>query len=236
MRNLLRVLVIGFAAVIALLAAAAIVEVNNARSIASSAAELVNNQLVTARLLDEVEREQRVLNEALYRLSSAPDSVDRERVLADLDQTDNEVRKMVADARGGPNEEAWNNLERAVLDFSTQARVILSENGARAIFARPVLPPRIRNLGCGAAGRSDLCASGGDASQYGSPVGAARHRIGNSIGRVPADRAGGRGGHGADRRPRVPANGIANRRAEPRLVSIARNAGVHRAAFFARAT
>jgi signal transduction histidine kinase len=127
MRNLLRVLVIGFAAVIALLAAAAIVEVNNARSIASSAAELVNNQLVTARLLDEVEREQRVLNEALYRLSSAPDSVDRERVLADLDQTDNEVRKMVADARGGPNEEAWNNLERAVLDFSTQARQVLSQ-------------------------------------------------------------------------------------------------------------
>ena len=126
MRNLLRVLVIGFAAVIALLAAAAMVEVNNARSIAASAAELVNNQLVTARLLDEVEREQEVLNAALYRLSSTPDTVNRARVLADLDQTDNEIRKMVTEARGGPNENEWNNLQRAVLDFSQEARQLLS--------------------------------------------------------------------------------------------------------------
>src|SRR5579871_6159043 len=120
MRNLLRVLVIGFAAVIALLAAAAIVEVNNARSIAASAAELVRNQLVTASLLDEVEREQEVLNAALYRLSSALDAATRQRILADLDQTDNEIRKMVAEAKGGPNEAEWNNLQRAVLDFSQE--------------------------------------------------------------------------------------------------------------------
>ncbi len=96
MRTLLRVLVIGFAAVIALLAAAAIIAVNNARSIAASAAGLVNDQLVIARLLDEVQREQEVLNTAFYRLSRTPDLVDRERVLADLDQTDNEIRQMVA--------------------------------------------------------------------------------------------------------------------------------------------
>src|SRR5215831_6449598 len=100
MRNLLRVLVIGFAAVIALLAAAAIIEINNARSIAASATELVNNQLVTARLLDEVEREQSVLNATLYGISNTPDAVDRERILADLDQTDSEIRKLVAEGRG----------------------------------------------------------------------------------------------------------------------------------------
>src|SRR5580704_17481533 len=108
MGTLLRVLVIGFAAVIVLMAAATITGVNNARSIAASAAGLVDNQLVIARLLDEVEREQEVLNAAFYRLSRTPDTVDRERVLADLDQTDEEIHKMVAEAQGGPNEAAWN--------------------------------------------------------------------------------------------------------------------------------
>src|SRR5256885_12974108 len=104
MRTLLQVLVIGFSVVILLLAAAAFIGVNNARSIAASAAELVSDQLVIARLLDEVEREQEVLNAAFYRLSRAPAAVDRERVLADLDKADQEIRRLVAEARGGPNE------------------------------------------------------------------------------------------------------------------------------------
>ncbi len=141
MRTLLRVLVIGFAAVIALLAAAAIIAANDARSIAASAAGLVNNQLVIARLLDEVEREQEVLNTAFYRLSRTPNRIDRERVLADLDQTDTEIRKMVAEERGGPNEAAWNSLERAVIDFSQQARQLLLNNevplfSSRDLFER----------------------------------------------------------------------------------------------------
>ena len=136
MRNLLRVLVIGFTAVIALLAAAAIIEVNNARSIAASAAELVNNQLLTARLLDEVEREQGVLNATLYRLSNTPDAVNRDRVLADLDQTEGEIHRMVAEARSGPNEAAWNNLERAVLDFSQATREVLAQKKVTSASSR----------------------------------------------------------------------------------------------------
>ena len=45
MRTLLRVLVIGFAVVIALLAAAAVIGVHNARSITQSTAGLVADQL-----------------------------------------------------------------------------------------------------------------------------------------------------------------------------------------------
>jgi signal transduction histidine kinase len=136
MRTLLRVLVIGFAAVIALLAAGAIMEVKNARSVASSAASLVNNQLVIANLLDEVEREQGVLNAAFYRLSRAPAAVDRQRLLDDLDQTDREIHKLVAEARGGPDEAAWNNLERAVLDFSQEARQLLSSRAVPTASSR----------------------------------------------------------------------------------------------------
>lgn len=125
MRTLLRVLVIGFAGVIALLAAAAFIGVSNAHSVAASAAGLVSDQLVIARLLDEVEREQEVLNAAFYRMSRFPDMVDREHVMMDLDQTDREIERLVAQAHGPSSEAAWNSLEHAVRDFSQEARALL---------------------------------------------------------------------------------------------------------------
>src|SRR5580700_3773441 len=100
MTTLVRVLVIGFAAVIALMAAAAIIGVTNARSTAASATGLVNDQLVIVQLMNAVEREQSVLNAAVYRLSRTPDAVDRASMLADLDQSDKEILGMVAQAAG----------------------------------------------------------------------------------------------------------------------------------------
>jgi signal transduction histidine kinase len=136
MRTLLRVLVIGFAVVIALLATAAVIGVHNARSITASAAGLVADQLVITRLLDEVEREQEALNAAFYRMSRAPENVDRVKVLAALDQTGGEVAILVANARGGPDQAAWNELERAVLDFSTEARQLLTGKKAPGFSSR----------------------------------------------------------------------------------------------------
>jgi signal transduction histidine kinase len=126
MRTLLRVLVIGFAVVIALLATAAVIGVHNARSITATTAGLVADQLAITRLLDEVEREQGALNAAFYGISRAPENVDRARVLAALNQTGAEVATLVKNARGSPDEAAWNALERAVLDFSSEARQLLS--------------------------------------------------------------------------------------------------------------
>jgi len=150
MGTLLRVLVIGFAAVIALMAAAAIIGVTNARSTAASARELVSDQLVIVQLLDAVDREQSVLTASFYRLSRSPSQVesaaDRARMLADLDQTDKTIGGMVAQAvgrsngeSGGPDQDAWNRLQRAVLDFSQEARQALSErappaNASRELF------------------------------------------------------------------------------------------------------
>ena len=90
---------VGFTAVILLLVAAAVVGVNNARSIARNSAELVSDQLVITRLMDEVEREQEVLNAAFYRLIRTPESVDRANVLADLNQTDENIAQLVAASR-----------------------------------------------------------------------------------------------------------------------------------------
>jgi signal transduction histidine kinase len=141
MRNLIRVLVIGFAAVIALLAAAATTGAYNARLIAASAKSLVRNQLVIVRLLDEVQGEQNVLNAVIYRLSNAQAGVDRQDVLADLDQTEEEINKMVAGAASGEDEAEWNNLQRAMHDFSQEARLLLTRGDApdpssRDLFAR----------------------------------------------------------------------------------------------------
>ena len=141
MQTLLRVLVIGFAVVIALLAAAAVIGVGNARSIAASASGLVSNQLIIARLLDEVEREQEVLNASFYRLSGTPDMVDRVSVMADLNQTDSEIEQLVAQQRGKPDEAAWESLRGAVLDFSQEARSLLAQRrvpvrSSRDLFSR----------------------------------------------------------------------------------------------------
>src|SRR5260370_32717880 len=113
MSTLVRVLAIGFSAVILLLVMAAVIGVTNARSIARSAADLVSDQLVITRLLDEVEREQGVLNTAFYRLSRTPEIVNRDRVLADLDQTDREIEKLVSDASNGPDRDVWGALHRS---------------------------------------------------------------------------------------------------------------------------
>src|SRR5689334_8081147 len=140
MRALVRVLAVGFAAVIVLLAAAAVIGVNNARSVTRIAADLVSDQLVITRLLDEVEREQEVLNTAFYRLSRTPETVDRRRVLTDLDETDRELDQLLAKAN--PREqELWQSLHRASLDFSTEARRLLAhrtvpEASSRDLFFR----------------------------------------------------------------------------------------------------
>ena len=140
MRTLLKVLVIGFAAVIALLVTAAVIGVHNARSIAASTATLVADQLVITQLLDEVEQEQGALNATFYRLSHAPQNIDRKKVLADLDQTGEEVKTLVEQGRTGPNAGAWNALERAVTDFSSEARMLLTEKkslaSTRDLFVR----------------------------------------------------------------------------------------------------
>src|SRR4051812_42456961 len=141
MRTLLKVLVIGFAAVILLLAAAAAIGDSNARSIAAGSASLVSDQLVLTRLLAAVEREQEVLNAAFYRLSRTPESVDRGRVLADLDNANRVIEGLIEQARGRSDQKIWDDLHRATIDFSQEARQLLSrkklaEASSRDLFFR----------------------------------------------------------------------------------------------------
>ncbi len=94
-RKILRVLVIGFSAVIALLMAAGFIGLKSAQLIQENSAEIVHNGLVTTRLIDELQREQDTLNAAFNKLSRGPELSERERLLAQLDDADQDVERIV---------------------------------------------------------------------------------------------------------------------------------------------
>src|SRR5579885_3779345 len=79
-QSIVRVLVLCFALVILLLLAAGFVGVENARSIKENAANLVSQQLVTTRLIDEIQREEGNLTAVFNTLSRPAGAVDREQI------------------------------------------------------------------------------------------------------------------------------------------------------------
>jgi signal transduction histidine kinase len=133
-RSIVRVLVVGFALVILLLVAAAFVGVENARSIQQNAANLVAQQLVTTRLIDEIQREEGSLTAVFNTLAQAPQSINREGVLAQLSESDDHIRKVVHAA--SPEDPLWQNLEQASTGFSTEARRLLGAQDAHTFSSR----------------------------------------------------------------------------------------------------
>ena len=120
--SILRVLLLGFALVILLLLAAAFVGVESTRSIQENAARLVEEQLVTTRLIDEIQREEGTLTAVFHNLGQEPESVDREKILAQLDESNRHIERVVGAAAGTPEEPLWQELERASAAFTNEAR------------------------------------------------------------------------------------------------------------------
>lgn len=138
-RKILRVLVIGFSAVIALLMAAGFIGLKSAQLIQENSAEIVHNGLVTTRLIDELQREQDTLNAAFNKLSRGPELSERERLLAQLDSADQDVERIVAEAAGTPQAELWRQLSAAVQGFSTEARRLLVRKNVPTYTSRDLL-------------------------------------------------------------------------------------------------
>jgi signal transduction histidine kinase len=136
MRALIRVLAIGFTAVIVSLAAAAFIGANNVRSIARFASDVVTDQLAVTQLLDEVEQEQRVLNACFFRDAGL---VDPQQELSGLEQTDREIARLADQAGSGPDHQMWQNLRGATADFSSEARRLLSGEKTREASTRDLL-------------------------------------------------------------------------------------------------
>ena len=125
-KKMLRVLALGFSAVIVLLLAAGFVGVKSAQLIQDSTAELVGSELVTNRLIDELQREQATINAAFFGLARGPELIHHEQILAQLDQADEAVARIVQQAAGTPQAQLWSQLRDAATAFSSEARRLLA--------------------------------------------------------------------------------------------------------------
>lgn len=139
--SIFRVLVMGFSAVIVLLVAGGFIGVKNAQLIEESAGALVRNQLVTTRLIEELQREQDTVNAAFYKISRDPEAVDRNRLLLQLDDADHAIQRTVQEMSGTVEEPLWRDLSRATVAFSSEARRVLARRNvpgysSRALFRR----------------------------------------------------------------------------------------------------
>jgi len=124
--SIFRVLVLGFAAVIVLLLAAGFIGVKNAQLIEESAGALVRNQLVTTRLIEELQREQDTVNAAFYKLSRDPELADSGRTLSQLEEADHAIQRIVQETSGTTEEPLWRALSEATTAFSVEARRLLA--------------------------------------------------------------------------------------------------------------
>ena len=138
-KKMLRVLALGFSAVILLLVAAGFVGVKSAQLIQDSSAELVHSELVTTRLIDELQREQATINAAFFGLARGPELIDHEQIMAQLDQADEAVARIVQQATGTPQAQLWSQLRDAATAFSSEARRLLALYNVPNYYSRDLL-------------------------------------------------------------------------------------------------
>jgi signal transduction histidine kinase len=138
-KKIVQVLALGFSAVILLLMAAGFMGVKNAQLIQESTAQLVHSELVTTRLIDELQREQATINAVFFRLSRPSEQVDREHVLSQLDQADQAVARIVQEAAGTSQAKLWVGLSDAARAFSSEARRLLALHNVPSYWSRDLL-------------------------------------------------------------------------------------------------
>jgi signal transduction histidine kinase len=124
--NIYRVLIAGFASVILLLLAASFVGVRNIQSIRNNAADLLREQAVTNRLIDELKRQQTSLSEVFSVLARDPDSVDFHRIMSQLDEADANIARIAEEGAQTPERDLWARLRESSQDFSQEARRLLN--------------------------------------------------------------------------------------------------------------
>src|SRR4051812_40904317 len=125
-QNIFRVLLAGFGLVIILLLAAAIVGLRSVHSIQENAANLVREQAVTNRLIDELHSQQTSLSEVFSVLARDPDSVDYDNIMAQLDEADRDIDRISAEGAQTPEARLWTRLKTSSTSFAREARRLLT--------------------------------------------------------------------------------------------------------------
>ena len=129
-RTVLRGLVAGFGLVVVLLGIAGLAAVRDSQAIRRTAGGIVREQLLIARLLNEVQAEENTLTEVLHQITRRTQGLDREAMLRGLSEADEAVARLASDAAPTAKAEVWRRLESSVRSFSAQARELLSSQGA----------------------------------------------------------------------------------------------------------
>jgi signal transduction histidine kinase len=125
-QNIFRVLAAGFGVVILLLLAASIVGLRSVHSIQENAANLVREQSVTNRLIDELHSQQTSLSEVFSVLARDPDSVDYDKIMAQLDEADRDIDRISSEGAQTPESRLWARLRTSSTNFSQEARRLLT--------------------------------------------------------------------------------------------------------------
>ncbi len=134
--TIFRVLIAGFMLVTLLLLAAGFVSVQNIRSIKQNVGELVEEEQVTAGLVDDIQRGQAALNAVFYKLSRDPEYVDREKIFSELDTSDKRLIEIGDWLKDTPEEPLWKELHRAAAAFSAEARRLLALENPTTLLSR----------------------------------------------------------------------------------------------------
>lgn len=131
-----RVLIAGFLLVTLLLVAAGFVSVYYIRSIKQGVADLVEEEQVTAGLIDDIQRGQAALDAVFYKLSRDPEYVDREKILSELDLSDKRLQEMGEWLADTAEEPLWSELHQASAEFSAEARRLLALERPTTLLSR----------------------------------------------------------------------------------------------------
>jgi signal transduction histidine kinase len=134
-QNIFRVLIAGFALVIVLLLAAALVGIRNIQSIQEGAASIVREQAVTNHLIGELHRQQTSLSEVFSILAGDPDSVDYQGIMNQLDEADRDIERISHEGSQTAEHQLWASLQSTSLDFSHEARRILSQDDPETFYS-----------------------------------------------------------------------------------------------------
>ena len=139
-QNIFRVLMAGFTLVIVLLVAAAIVGIRNIQSIQANANNLVREQSVTNRLIDELHSQQTTLSEVFSVLARDPDSVDYYKIMSQLDEADRDIAR-ISERRGAHRRaRSLAAAQPFVARFLAGSAPPAVHRGARDLFLHRSLP------------------------------------------------------------------------------------------------
>lgn len=127
-RAVVRIAAAGFALVILLLAVACGLALFGTRTIEDDASQLVREHRLTARLIQEVQAEQNVLNTVLAEMLSGRQrtQLQRQRLARLLAGATSSIEKTISDAKGVPDRPIWLETGDVVHRFSADAQQALA--------------------------------------------------------------------------------------------------------------